>query len=120
MELTVDLTKVITELLLVLLNIIGIFIAAKVTPWLRQKGLDRAAANLVRLAYTMFSDGEGKEKLDYVTARINEKFGKWFDAAEILAAIQAAYVDFCTERGVTPGAIPSGTLKGAGNEENEQ
>ena len=98
----IDYTELILAVLKIALTVLGFIIAKYLIPWLKKKNLDGFAEDGVRLAYSLFKTGEGKKKFDLVLEKAKTKFGKWFSVDEIVAAIQAAYVNFCIERGITP------------------
>lgn len=95
---TIDLTKLITAVIEIVFTLIVGLLTTKIIPMLREKGLYKYADVFVKCALTAFEAGHGKEKFDYVFERISEsKYGKYFDAETIKAAIQAAYVNMCNE-----------------------
>lgn len=98
----IDFTELIIAILGIIFSLISAAVAKYVIPWLRERGLDSFSAKLVPLAWSLFEDGQGKEKFDYVYSKLKSKYGKWFDVDEIRAAIQEAYINFCATRGVEP------------------
>lgn len=99
---TIDFTQIIIAVIGLVISVISGLVTKYVVPWLKQRNLETFAAQLVRLAFSIFKDGEGKKKFDYVVNQIEEKYGKWFSAEEIVSAVQSAYVDFSLDRGVEP------------------
>jgi len=98
----IDLTQLIIAILGIIFTVISAMITKYIIPWLRDRGLDKLAEKLVALAWSLFEDGQGKEKFEYVLDKLIVKYGKWYDVDTVKAVIQAAYVDFCAKRGVEP------------------
>lgn len=98
----IDFTQLIIAILGIFFTLFGGLCTKYVVPWLREKGLDNLAIKLVSLAWSIFEDGQGKAKFDYVCKQLADKYGKWFDTDEIAAATQAAYIEFCAKRGIQP------------------
>ena len=98
----IDFTGLIVWLISAAAAALAAFLGAKAVPFLRQKGLYAFTACAVKAAVTYFSEGQGKAKFQWVFARVQEKYGKFFDAEAIKDAVQGAYVDLCIALGKTP------------------
>lgn len=98
----IDFTQLIIAIIGILFTVLSGLVTKYVIPWLKQKNLEGISLQLVRVAYSIFKDGEGKKKFDHTVSEIEKKYGKWFSATEIANAVQSAYVKFCIEKGVEP------------------
>lgn len=97
-----DYTNLILWLISAAIFIITALLGRYIVPFLREKGLYDFTARTVKAAATYFLDGQGKEKFDWAFARINERYGKYFNVEEVKDAIQTAYVDMCAQLGKEP------------------
>lgn len=105
MDFTIDLTDLLKAVIMILFSLVLFTLKNYAIPFIKEKGLEKYAKALVRVAYTLYGEGQGKEKFDYVFERLkNSKFGKYFDADKLKETIQAAYVELCNELGVLPSA----------------
>ena len=93
---TIDFTDIIIAVIGVIISFVANYIVPPAVAWLKEKRLYGAAAR------TYYKDNNGDEKLKYCIGVLTKKYGKWFDANEIMDAIQAAYVDMKAQLGETP------------------
>ncbi len=98
----IDFTNIITWAVYAVSVLTVTFTAAKIIPFLKEKGFYEFTAQMVRAAVTYFLDGQGREKFDWVFEQVNSRYGKWFDVEAVKNAIQAAYVDMCISLGKEP------------------
>lgn len=106
MDFSLDLTEIVIALFGLFFNVMLGIITSRVVPWIKEKGLDKYAKALVSVAYTMFADGSGADKFNYAFDRLaTSKYGKLFDEDRLKEAIQAAYVELCTELGQIPAPV---------------
>ena len=99
---TIDFTDIIIAVIGVIMSFVANYIVPPAVAWLKEKRLYGAAATVVAAARTYYKDNNGDEKLKYCIGVLTKKYGKWFDANEIMDAIQAAYVDRKAQLGETP------------------
>ena len=119
MDFTIDLTDLLNAIITTLFSLIVFALKKYVVPYIKEKGLEKYAKALVKVAYTLYGEGCDKEKFDYVFEQLKKtKWAKYFDADRIKATIQAAYVEFCLEMGLDPSAAHKESLT-AGGEKND-
>lgn len=103
MDFTLDFTELVIAALGIMFNIIVTVVTKKVIPFLREKGLDKYAKALVSVAFTMFGSDNGVQKFNYAFDKLSRsEYGKFFDEERLKEAIQAAYVELCTDLGIAP------------------
>lgn len=105
MEFEINLTDLLNAVITALFSLLVFALKKYVVPFIKEKGLEKYAKALVKVAYTLYGEGCGAEKFDYALEQLKKsKWGKYFDTDRLKEAIQAAYVEFCLELGVTPSA----------------
>lgn len=91
----VDLTIIAQWLVELVFAFMAVLITSKVVPFLKEKGLYSFTERLVKAVSTMFPEGYGAEKFDWVFEQLqNSRYGKYFDEEMLKATIQGEYVKF--------------------------
>lgn len=114
----IDFTQLIIAIIGVIISVMSALITKYVIPWLKRKNLEGVLSALVKVAYSIFSDGEGEKKFEYVINKASAKFSKWFSVQEIAEYTQAAYVEFCIEKGIAPSEITDANKEKISGENN--
>lgn len=116
MDFQINLTDLLNAVITTLFSLIVFALKKYVVPYIKEKGLEKYAKALVKVAYTLYGEGCGVAKFDYAFEQLKKsKWAKYFDTDKLKETIQAAYVEFCLEMGLEPSAAhPESITAGEG------